>query len=161
MTDVEFKKIYDTVVEKLKGRILVFWGGDNELKQRFRSAKITIGDTYTSNKELLEAKPDVFIDYKQLYGKNKEYFVLCPFILPDTGGRFQIETLESFGYTGEDYYLLSKVAITKCIDYLDCFKNKVFCNTENVKIHMFGENNTVIIRDSFFGGGYNKYFREQ
>ena len=147
MMDAEFKKIYDAVVEKLKGRILVFWGGDKELKQRF-SANITVGGTYTSNKTLLETKPNEFIDYKQLYGKNKEYFVFMPFILPDTSGRFQIETLESFGYTREDYYLLHNVSVFKSTDYLDCFNNKVFCNTEKVKIHILGENNTVIIRNS-------------
>lgn len=148
MTDAEFKKIYDIVAEKLKGRILVFWGGDNELKQRFCSSKMAVGGTYTSNKSLLETKPDEFIDYKQLNGKNEEYFVFMPFILPDTSGRFQIEEIESFGYTSDDYYLLSKVSISKKVDYLDCFKNKVFCSTEKVKIHIFGRNNTVIIRDS-------------
>ena len=130
-----------TIKLKAQGRSIVCWGHDEEVIKELGSAGVTITDFFTGSSTLIREKG--WKSFKELNNSYDKYFVILP-----NGFRVKesIKTLESYGFTPNDYFNVSMVPkrIKGPIDvYSDKWNNKINGLPEGASIFLGGNNNKI------------------
>lgn len=141
----ELQRIIYNINEKSKQRKIVLYGKSEEIKKQLEQNGISIFMTVTRNTELLKNSTYKCRPLNDIEGKEKEYYVICPFILPD-GGKCQKNALESMGYKdGEDYIFYPNLVCNGVHEkYKDEYGNVIVENSCN-QINITGRRNRVDI----------------
>ena len=145
MNQVELRNMLDEVKRKYRDRKIVLYGKSDEVKKCIEKAGLNVLMTVTGNKDILADKTYRCYPVADIKDRAKEYFVICPFILPD-GGQSQKQVLERLGYEERDYVFLPKVFMNGAQGkYYDDFENKIDSDCFCGRINIEGIKNTIEI----------------